>query len=463
MVSNKVKKIFFKDVNISTISGAQRDSNINIQLVISLFTKGLSIAITFIQVPLLLRCLGTEAYGIWITIFSVVSWIAIADIGIGSGLRNRLAVSLAKNNVEDGQQYISTAYVSLLVIASIISVIALILIPFGNWQLFFNSFQFANRTLMLTLMIVIVTTVFGFVLALINQILMAIQRNSLSSIPFITSNILLVIVVYIISKFITINVLDIAIIYALTFIIAFVLVSIAFFKFNKQLRPKFSLFRKEKIPGIFSIGIGFFVIQIAGIIFFSTDNYIIAKLFGPSEVSSYSIVLKIFTSINMVFNLALNPLLSAYTEAYVKQDFKWIKGKVNLFTLLLLPVALVTFGIAYLTPLILKLWLHKDIVIPEYLPYLMALFSVVSVWNNIYGFVLGGIGKVRLGAYSSIIMAALNIPLCFLFGVSFHMGVNGVITATIVCMAISSILSPIQVYHFIYKRDRNVKWDKYLR
>jgi len=63
---------------------------------ISLFIKGGSILISFLLIPLTLDYLNPYEYGIWLTLNSVLSWVYLFDIGLGNGLRNRLAEALAK-------------------------------------------------------------------------------------------------------------------------------------------------------------------------------------------------------------------------------------------------------------------------------------------------------------------------------------------------------------------------------
>lgn len=65
---------------------------------ISIIMKPISMLLTFIYTPLFLAYLGDEKYGVWAIIMNVVSWINYFDIGIGNGLRNRLAESVAKND-----------------------------------------------------------------------------------------------------------------------------------------------------------------------------------------------------------------------------------------------------------------------------------------------------------------------------------------------------------------------------
>ena len=75
--------------------------------------KGLSLLISLAYVPLLLHSLNSVNYGIWLTLTSIVGWVAMFDVGLGHGLRNRLSEALACGNVYLGKQYVSTAYVGI--------------------------------------------------------------------------------------------------------------------------------------------------------------------------------------------------------------------------------------------------------------------------------------------------------------------------------------------------------------
>ena len=74
--------------------------------------------VSFASIPLMIKYLGNEQYGIWSTILAIFSWIVLFDIGIGNGVRNKLAESLAKENKEEAQKYVSTGYISCLLYTS---------------------------------------------------------------------------------------------------------------------------------------------------------------------------------------------------------------------------------------------------------------------------------------------------------------------------------------------------------
>ena len=51
-----------------------------------LFTRGFSIALSLLSVPLVLRYAGQERYGLWMTAIAVSSLFGIADGGVTNGL-----------------------------------------------------------------------------------------------------------------------------------------------------------------------------------------------------------------------------------------------------------------------------------------------------------------------------------------------------------------------------------------
>ena len=87
-----------------------------LNIIFSFFLKGISIIITFIQVPITLKYLDSTKFGIWLTLSSMVAWFSFFDIGLGNGFRNKYAQSKAKNEIKDAKMYLSTTYISISVI-----------------------------------------------------------------------------------------------------------------------------------------------------------------------------------------------------------------------------------------------------------------------------------------------------------------------------------------------------------
>ena len=73
----------------------------------ALLIKGWSCLIQFLVVPLSLNCLTKYEYGIWLTINSLLLGIDAIDVGLGNGLRNRLAQMMANGDKESARKQVS--------------------------------------------------------------------------------------------------------------------------------------------------------------------------------------------------------------------------------------------------------------------------------------------------------------------------------------------------------------------
>jgi len=94
-----------------------RTQNYYSQIKTALAYKGIAVIASFVAVPLMIRYLGQERFGVWATILSVMSWIMFFDLGIGNGLRNKVAETLAKDEKLEAANYISSGYSMVAVIA----------------------------------------------------------------------------------------------------------------------------------------------------------------------------------------------------------------------------------------------------------------------------------------------------------------------------------------------------------
>ena len=106
---------------------------------VSFVANVVSLTITFIMVPISLKYVGSTEYGVWLTISSVIAWFSYFDIGLGNGLRNKLAVSIAENNFEKAKTYISSAYFLISAISMTMFVLFFIFANFVSWNSVLNT------------------------------------------------------------------------------------------------------------------------------------------------------------------------------------------------------------------------------------------------------------------------------------------------------------------------------------
>ncbi|HEE9872888.1 TPA: polysaccharide biosynthesis protein, partial [Citrobacter braakii] len=69
-------------------------SLIKINIGLGFISKFGSFLLSYLSLPIALNYLGIGYYGVWVVIFSVVSWIYNFDVGVGLGLKNKLNKAL---------------------------------------------------------------------------------------------------------------------------------------------------------------------------------------------------------------------------------------------------------------------------------------------------------------------------------------------------------------------------------
>ena len=438
----------------------KRNSKAYKHIAASLGIRAIGFGASLLMVPLILEYIGSAYYGIWLTISSIIIWIGLFDIGLGSGLRNKLAEAISQNDIPLAKNYISTGYCALFIISLILLCIFLIIHHFLNWTQILNVSDFDNRQLRLLIVLTFMFFLISFNLKLVGVILLADQRPAINNLFDPLANILALIIIIILKKTTQPSLLFAGISIALSPVIILALANFYFYKFQyKQYIPLFRNIRWQYFRPLFNLGIKFFIIQISIIIIFTTDNIIITQIFNPSEVTVYNIAYKYFGIITMIFTIYITPFWSAFTDAWVNRDLAWIKKTMKrnfIFWLLTVFGTLIFLGIA--GPFY-KVWVGDKVTIPFSLTLMMAFYVIIFNFTNVYNYFINGTGKIKLQLYINIFQAVINIPLAIYFAKYLNMGLSGIILATIVCLSISVILAPWQYYLIINGKSSGI-WNK---
>ena len=101
-------------------------------------SRVIGVATSLISVPLTLHYLGTERYGLWMTISAVIAALGISDLGISNGLTNGVAQAHGRDDRLLARQYVSSAFFLLIGIAAALGVIFAISYPWVSWSSVFR-------------------------------------------------------------------------------------------------------------------------------------------------------------------------------------------------------------------------------------------------------------------------------------------------------------------------------------
>lgn len=450
MITNLFNKFF---------SGHERSVKAKKNILGSFALKGMSMLISLLLVPLTIDYLNPTKYGIWITLMSVIAWFNFFDVGLGNGLRNKFATAKAEGKDELARTYISTTYAIITIISISLFIIFFLINHFLNWGKILNT---TNDLVELEKLVFIVFSVFcmQFIVKLINVIFIADQRPVMSNLINTTASLVSLITVVILMKTTKGSLLYLGASFSLINLIIPLLAGIWFFNTSyKKYKPTFSSVDFSHLKELVSLGMRFFIMQGAALVVFMTDNMIITQTTGPQDVTPYNIAYKYFGIVTMVFTIVTTPLWSAYTEAYVKKDFSWIrqatKKVYKLWGLVFvgLVVMLLVSNYAY------SFWVGDKVSVPFLLSAIMALWVLLSTSTMVFSNFLSGISKIKLSLWHSVFVSIINIPLSIFFAKNLAMGSAGVILASVICVFPRAIFQPIQYWKIINGKAKGI-WNQ---
>jgi O-antigen/teichoic acid export membrane protein len=431
--------------------GHERTRKAKKNIAFSFVLKVIDIATGLVLVPLVLNYLDVTRYGIWLTLSSLVMWFNFFDVGLGHGLRNKLAESQAKGEESLSRKYVSTTYAGLVIISIGFFVLFLIANTFLDWSKILNTTLVPKSELNLLAIIVFGFFALRLVFKLILSILLANQLPAIKDLIQTLGKVLNLIIVYILLQTTADKLLYLGITYSATPVLLLIIFTLILFlgKF-KHIAPNYKFIDFSLFSDLFNLGGKFFLIQIAAVILYTTDNMIITQLFSPAEVTPYNIAHKYFGILMMGFTIIVAPFWSAATDAYTKGEFDWIKRAVSKLVKIWALLAVALLIMLIFSNKVYHIWLGDKVTIPFVLSAAWAFFIALQSLNTIFIQIINGTGKIKLQMILGTIGAVLNIPLSILFAKYFGWGVTGVIGATIATQLLS-----ITFYYIQYKKIIN--------
>lgn len=415
--------------------------------------RPLSIIISLIYTPILLNYLGDTKYGIWMTILSIISWVNFADIGIGNGARNMVASELSKHEYDKVKRTVSTAYIILSAV-SIVLIGVLIVISFlVNWQQLLNT----DEDLSIVMAICFSGIVINFALGLGKSFLYALQLAERVSIITLLSSIIQLLGVIVLDRISEGNLIYLSILFGLSSAIVFITNDIYLAEKYTYFRLDFKAFDKTKIKPLYSTGVLFLILQIGGIVMYSTDNVLVSNIYGPQAVTPYSSVYRFFSTIVSLYTAFITPIWSRSTMAIAQNDAKWLKKTFKLLNYLMIALALSLLIISIFYKDIARIWLGKDLNYYPHLIFTTAICTISEMFLMTYSTMLNGMNLLKTQVYVAIFQSIVNIPLSYFLATAGGMNVIGIKFATLLLMTFGAIVYAREIIKAISKMEKGIK------
>lgn len=424
----------------------------------SLFIKGGSVLASLLLVPLTINYVDAAQYGIWLALSSIIAWFSFFDIGLGNGLKNKLAEALATGKVDLARKYVSTTYALLIIIVSFFVILFVFVNKYITWSSLLNlPFDMEMEISRLVLLIIIFFS-FQFVLQTIVVILTAHQNVSMASLLGFLGNLISLLIIAVLIRTTKGSLYNLGIAFSIAPLLVYTVASIYYFKNNfKTISPSWSHVDFSYSRELMGLGLKFFIIQIAAIILYQSTNLLLVKMYGPEEVTSYNVSYKYFGIINMLFSIIMAPFWVAFSDAFHKKDIQWIRNTVNKLIRLWTGVTALGLIMLLVSEPAINLWVGPTVKYSWFDGMAMFLYFITSTFGSIFVLFINGTGKVFIQFLTSILSPILFIPLALLLGRYF--GQAGIVYSSIICNFYGIFLAPIQ-YKKIINYQSNGIWNK---
>ena len=389
---------------------SHRSSLLQKNILASFLIKGWSAAIVLLLVPATLNCLGEYKNGIWLTISSLLLWIDNMDIGLGNGLRNKIAEYMAHGEHERTRSLISSTFAMLTCIIIPILLVLLLLIAVGDPYMVFNATPTKVAHLDQVLMVTVTLVCTSFIFKLIGNFYMGMQLPAVSNLLIALGQTLALIGTYIVLYSRNHSLMLIAMVNTAAPLLVYMLAyPYTFFYKYPHLRPSFKLINFKEAHAVINMGVQFFIMQISSVILFMTSNLLISNLFTPTLVTPYQITYRYFSIMLVAFTVICMPFWNATIDAYERGDMQWIHNATHKLRLMTIGIIACLIIMVVLSPWVYSIWIGDSVAIDFRMSIVMATYIFILIYSMRYSYFINGIGKLRLQLIFSTVAAALFV------------------------------------------------------
>ena len=450
--------LFFKKDEKGNVS-----SNIAINAVI----KVLTLLVGFVTISVYSGYFENKsAYGIWLSIISVSTWILQLDFGFGNSLRNKLTEARVAGDPKREQAVLSSTYLVTLIMTIIWIGISVVLCNVLDlFSVFKASPDYVSAPMLkVSVLIVLISIAVELSLRNVTYVLQVIGKSGVASSLTLISNILILIFASVFHVPGETKFLVLSIAYSSFILLPLIVASIVVF--SKRIVPfvNFRSVTKESLQDVSKLGVGFFVVQLSNLFLWSLNDLLLINLLNrPDVVVDYTEYYKIFTAITGLAMIMQGPVWVGISGAQAEKNFEKFKKYCRLNLAFCLFLAFCSLVLTFALPLVFNIWLGEGEAPEVRIIYqiIMVVFSFVTCGYQYFGLICNGLGIVKSQAIVASAAAILKIPLVLLLNFWFGAALqwSSVILANTLLIAVYIAVLPFSIRKAT-KRMRNETPDK---
>lgn len=428
-------------------------------IIITTCVRIANIICSLLLIPLTINYINPTQYGIWLTLATIIGWVHFFDLGLGNGFRNKFAEAKALGNDELALEYVSTTYFVIGTIMLVVYSALLIANAFVDWAVVLKVDESYRIDLQYVFAIVCGFTCLNMVVNIFGTLLTADQKPACASIIQGVGQYLSLFAIYILTKTTSGSLMNLALYYSGVPCIVMLLASLILFNRGeyKKYKPNLANIRFSLLRNIIGLGIQFFVIYLCMIVIFQLVNIVLSREAGPLSVTEYNVANRYFNIIYMAATIVVTPFWSAFTDAFTKRDYVWMKNitkKIEVMWVLSCGfgvVMLIASSFAY------RVWIGDSVHVSYRMSASMLFFILAMTIGSIYMNLLNGIGAIRLQLITYVVISLVAWPVlvysCRIFGA------EGIVILPTVAYGVQAVICRIQLKMILNDNAKGI-WVK---
>ncbi len=396
--------LFSKSQDASTPEGRSqlRYKRAALTSLVMISSRVTNILTGLLTIPMTLKYLGADLFGIWMVVTSFVGFLSFYDFGIGIGLRNTLIECLGKDDRESPRKLIGNALLVLILLAFVMVLVVIFVLPLLPWGTLIKCKDPTSVPHILPAMqAVLLMFALGLPVSQLQNIANAYQRGYWGYLCFLVGRLLgFFFVVWCVKEAQPLWLLA----GGYVGIPFFVTCGgwLIFFKVAAHLRPWPVPFEKETVRRLF--GIGFFVLihHLSYAMINTSAILLIANTIDAASATPYSVTQKLLGVSSVVTASILLGVSVAIGEAWHRTEYGWVikaikKSEHLVFLFGILPL----FAFLLVGQRVILWWTKSPQSVPSPVLLLVCvLLSGVQILGNIYSNSLMAMNFVHFIAYT---------------------------------------------------------------
>jgi O-antigen/teichoic acid export membrane protein len=418
----------------------ERYRRVGLTFVATVAGRGAAAVAALVAVPVMLRYLGAERYGLWAAISSAGMALLFADLGIGNGLLSVLAEDTARDDRPAARTHVSSAFLALLLVSVVLAALFALVYPHVPWAALLRAssptaVREAGPAVAAFLLCFLATMPLGIV----TRVRLARQEGFANS-AWSAGGSVLGVALLVLGIRAGAGLPWLVLALCAGPLLALLAQSVALFALQEPwLRPRWSAAHRGAALRILRLGFAFSVLQLAGAAATATDALVAGVALGPLAAAQLGVVVALFDLPLSLLAMLLTPLWPAYGEALARNDVAWMRRALGRSVLLAAAFGLVVGGgLVLLGRPLVRIWVGEAMVPSLALLAVMALRLLVLGVGQALAVFLNGARLIRLQLAFGPLMALAALALKVVWGL--QLGVLGVVAGGVTAQVLLGLV-----------------------